>query len=145
MGIDVELLSEVQAKKLFRQMLFLGDLGFEKCIASIYTEMQERGYTFSLWDSEPKKIHKDDEDYTYAEVKFVLYLVNSFSDNSLSIPLSRWSTVYVMANKDILYNNWDERNIVWTHDSTCKIDSILDACNIEIDCVDFLRLVAFPI
>lgn len=125
-------------------MLFLGDLGYEKSIASIYSEMQEQGYSFSLWDSEPRQIYKDDKVYTFAEVKFVLYLVNTSIGHSFSIPLSRWSTVYVMTNKDILYNNWDESNVVWTHDSTCKIDSILDTCNIEIDCVDFLRQVAFP-
>ena len=50
-----------------------------------------------------------------------------------------------MTNKDILYKSWDESNVVWTHDGACKIDSILDVCNIEIDCVGFLRQVAFPI
>lgn len=141
--MNVTLLSEDQAQKLFKQMLFLGDLGYEKSIASIYSEMQEYGYSFSLWDSEPKKIHKDDKDYTFAEVKFVLYLVNTSIGNSFSMPLSRWSTVYVMTNKDILYSNWDESNVVWTHDSTCKIGSILDACNLGIDRIDYLRQVVF--
>jgi len=143
LGINVELLSEVQAKKLFRQMLFLGDLGYEKSIASIYSEMQEYGYSFSLWDSEPKQIYKNDKDYTFAEVKFVLFLVNESNGNSFSTPLSRWSTVYVMTNKDILYNNWNESNVVWTHHSTCKVGSILDTCKVEIDKLDFLRRIVF--
>jgi hypothetical protein len=128
------------AVKLYRTMRFLNDIEYIDSIKAIYADMNKSGFYFSLFEQQPKEINKNDYVYKWIEVNYKLCLVKRSENNERYElqQIKKWWTIYCMTRKDIGYDDWREEN-VWENDSSCDVSGILEACNINIDRLNYFQ------
>jgi hypothetical protein len=133
-------LSIQDAVKLYRTMRFLNDIEYIDSIKAIYADMNKSGFYFSLCEQHPKEINKNDYDYKWIEVNYKLCLVRRSENNEdyELKQLKKWWTIYCMTRKDISYDDWREENVS-INDSNCDVSGILEACNINIDRLNYFQ------
>jgi len=133
-------LSMQDAVKLYRTMRLLNSIECVDTIKAIYADMNKCGFYFSLSEQRPKELDESDDVYKMIEVRYRLCLVKRSEDNERyeSKQLKKWYTVYCMTRKDIGYDDWREEN-VWENDSSCDVSGILEACNINIDRLNYFQ------
>jgi hypothetical protein len=138
MLIMMEDLTIDEAIKIYKSMLFFNRMGFNNSIASMYTELEERGYAFSVRENDIVELHKDDYTYKWLQVKFHLYLIKVDSiENWKQVKLlKKWNTTYCMLRKDMFWDGWKDEN-VFINDSTSDIQGVLENCGIEMKRVDY--------
>jgi hypothetical protein len=126
------------AIKIYRMMRYLSGIEYANSIKAMYSDLNQSGFYFSLFDCEPIAIHKNDCDYKFIEVRYSLFIVRHTKKGEPveRKQLKKWWTIYCMTKKDISYNEWKEDNI-WVSDSSCDVSGILEACNIEINKLDY--------
>ena len=136
----LEELSTDEAIKIYKSMLLINRLGFHNSIKSMYRELEERGFNFSMCEDAIVELHKSDKEYKWIQVKFHLFLikVNSLDNRKIVKLLKKWNTTYCMTRKDILYHEWREEN-VWINDSSSDIGDMLENCGIEINILNYFR------
>ena len=133
-------LSMQDAVKLYRTMRFLNNIEYVDSIKAIYADMNKGGFYFSLSEQRPKELDESDDVYKMIEVRYRLCLVKRSEDNERyeSKQLKKWYTVYCMTRKDIGYDDWREENVS-VNDSSCDVSGILEACNINIDRLNYFQ------
>ena len=121
-------------------MRFLDNIEYVDSIKAIYADMNKSGFYFSLSAQRPKELDESDDVYKMIEVRYRLCLVKHSEDNEHyeSKQLTKWYTVYCMTRKDISYGDWREENIM-ENDSSCDVSGILEACNINIDRLNYFQ------
>lgn len=133
-------LSIQDAVKLYRMMRYLDSMDYVNSIKAIYADMNKSGFYFSLTEQPPKEIDENDDVYKTIEVKYKLSLIRrSENDEQFErIQLKKWWTIYCMTRKDISYDDWREENVMES-DSSCDVGGILEACNINIDRLNYFQ------
>jgi hypothetical protein len=128
------------AVKLYRTLRFLNKIEYVDSIKAIYADMNKSGFYFSLSEQRPKEIDESNDVYKMIEVRYRLCLVKRSKDNEYyeSKQLKKWYTVYCMTRKDISYDDWREENVS-VNDSSCDVSGILEACNINIDRLNYFQ------
>lgn len=133
-------LSMQDAVKLYRMMRFLNSIEYADSIKAMYADMNKSGFYFSLFEQRPIDISEEGDSYKFIEVRYMLSLVKrSNDDKQYEIKnLKKWWNIYCMTTKDISHDDWREEN-VWTNDSNSDVDGILEACNINIDRLNYFQ------
>jgi len=128
------------AVKLYRMMRYLNSIEYADSIKAIYADMNKSGFYFSLSAQRPKEINKNDYVYKWFEVKYMLCLVKRSEDNERyeSKQLKKWWTIFCMTREAISYDDWREGNIDIV-DTSCDVSGILEACNINIDYLNYFQ------
>ena len=135
----LQVLSNDEAIKVYKSMLIMHRMGFENSIRSMYLELKERGFDFSLWEDDVVELHKGDKTYKWLQVKFHLCLikVDNLEKEPINIKLlKKWSTTYVMTREDMFWDGLKEENVD-TNDSTSDIGEMLDTIGIKIKKIDY--------
>jgi hypothetical protein len=133
-------LSIQDAVKLYRMMRYLDSMEYVNSIKAIYADMNKSGFYFSLTEQPPKEIDVNNYVYKTIEVKYKLCLIRrSENDEQFErIQLKKWWTIYCMTRKDVSYDDWRQENVMES-DSSCDVNGILEACNINIDRLNYFQ------
>ena len=131
-------LSNDEALKIYKSMLSIHRMGFDNSVKSMYLELKERGFHFSLWEDNVIELHKEDKVYKWLEVKYHLNLIKADNPESWTTVklLKKWITIYVMLRDDMFWDGFKEENVAIFHSSS-DINMMLETCGIKINKIDY--------
>ena len=127
-----------EAIKIYKSMIAISRMGFHNSTKSMYLELKERGFEFSVWEDQVVELYKGDKDYKWIQVKFYLYLIKGGSSEKWEQVklLKKWNTTYCMSREDMFWDGWKDEN-VFINDSSSDIGEMLENCGIEINKVNY--------
>ena len=131
-------LSNNEALKIYKSMLYIHRMGFDNSVKSMYLELKERGFDFSLCEDKVIELHKEDKDYKWLQVKYHLNLIKADNPESWTTVklLKKWNITYIMLRDDMFWDGFKEENVE-TFNSSIDIDAMLKTCGIKINKIDY--------
>jgi hypothetical protein len=131
-------LSNDEAFKIYKSMLSIHRMGLDNSVKSMYLELKERGFDFSLWEDNVIELHKEEKAYKCLQVKYHLNLIKADNPESWTTVklLKKWNTTYVMLRDDMFWDGLKEENVETFHSSS-DIDAMLKTCGIKINKIDY--------